>query len=198
MSVFRWTAPIFKLAGKRWSEEDFQVAADWLRPFVSPGGVFMDLGGGTGDLGAGVARVLDARVVIVDPTPQLLARAPGHPLVSVRLGAAEQIPFPDAFFDAVLVSDALHHFRDSDSALREMKRTVRPDGGVVILEMDASGWGRLLSALERLAGEPATFRTPVELVQLLAAHGIVGDTTRQRGTSYAFVGSAPKSAPVRD
>jgi SAM-dependent methyltransferase len=198
MSIFRWTAPVFKLAGERYSEDDFRVVAEWLRPFVSPGGVFMDLGGGTGDLGAGVARALDARVVIVDPTPQMLARAPAQALVSVRLGAAEEIPFPDGFFDAVLVSDALHHFRDSDSAVREMRRTVRPGGGVVILEMDKSGWGRLLSALERLVGEPGTFRTPVELAQLLAAHGIVGDTIRQRGVSYAFVGSAGESAPARD
>jgi SAM-dependent methyltransferase len=198
MSIFRWTAPVFKLAGERYSEDDFRVVAEWLRPFVSPGGVFMDLGGGTGDLGAGVARALDARVVIVDPTPQMLARAPAQALVSVRLGAAEEIPFPDGFFDAVLVSDALHHFRDSDSAVREMRRTVRSGGGVVILEMDGAGWGRLLSALERLVGEPATFRTPAELTQLLAPHGIVGDTIRQRGISYAFVGSARESAPVRE
>jgi ubiquinone/menaquinone biosynthesis C-methylase UbiE len=198
MSIFRWTAPVFKLAGQRWSEDDFRAVAEWLHPFVSPGGVLMDLGGGTGDLGAGVARALDARVVIVDPTPQMLAHTPARPFLSVRLGAAEEIPFPDGFFDAVLVSDALHHFRDSDSAAREMRRTVRPGGGVVILEMEGSGWGRLLSMVERLMGEPATFKTPAELTKLLAAHDIVGDTIRQRGISYAFIGSVRESGPVRD
>ena len=176
MSVFRWTAPLFKLAGGRWSEDDFRAVAEWLRPFVSPGGVFADLGGGTGDLGAGVARALDARVVIVDPTPQMLAVSRRRRSSRCASRAAEALPFPDGFFDAVLCSDAFHHFRDQDAAVREMRRTVRPGGGVVILEMDRSGWGRLLSALERLLGEPATFRTPVELTELLAAHGIVGDT----------------------
>ncbi len=196
MSIFRWTAPLFKLTGGRWSEDDFRAVAEWLRPFVAPGGVFMDLGGGTGDLGAGVARALGARVVIVDPTPQMLARVPAQALVSVRLSAAEELPFPDACFEAVLCSDALHHFRDADAALREMRRTVRPGGGVVILEMDGSGRGRFLAALERLVGEPAAFRTPAELEELLAVHGIVGETTRQRGISYAFVGTVSDRPPA--
>jgi SAM-dependent methyltransferase len=189
VSIFRWTAPLFKLTGGRWSEDDFQMLAGWLRPFLAPAGVFMDLGGGTGDLGAGVAGVLGARVVVVDSTPQMLARVPAHPLVSVRLAAVEALPFPDAYFDAVLCSDAFHHFRDPDAAVREMRRTVRPGGGVVILEMDGTGRGRLLAILERFVGEPGGFRSPAELQKYLAARGIVGTSTRQGGISYAFVGS---------
>ncbi len=189
MSIFRWTAPIFKLTGGRWSEDDFRVVAGWLRPFVTPNGVFMDLGGGTGYLGAGVARALHAQVVIVDSTPQMLARAPAQTLVSVRLAAAEELPFPDAHFDAVLCSDAFHHFRNADAAVREMRRTVRPGGGVVILEMDRTGGGRLIAALERLVGEPAGFRTPVELQEYLAARGVFGTSAPQGRISYAFIGA---------
>ncbi len=189
MSIFRWTAPIFKLTGGRWSEDDFRVVAGWLRPFVTPNGVFMDLGGGTGYLGAGVARALHAQVVIVDSTPQMLARVPAQTLVSVRLAAAEELPFPDAHFDAVLCSDAFHHFRDTEAAVREIRRTVRPGGGVVILEMDRTGGGRLIAALERLVGEPAGFRTPVELQEYLAARGVFGTSAPQGRISYAFIGA---------
>ena len=135
--------------------------AEWLRPFVSPGGVFIDLGGGTGDLGAGVARALDARVVIVDPTPQMLARAPAQPLLSVRLGAAEADPVPGWLLRRGPLSPTLSTISvTQDSAAREMRRAVRPGGGVVILEMEGSGWGRLLSAVERLVGEPGDVQDP--------------------------------------
>ena len=132
---------------------------------------------------------MQAQVVIVDSTPQMLARVTAHPFVSVRLAAAEKLPFPESHFDAVLCSDALHHFRDSEAAVGEMKRTVRPGGGVVILEMDGSGIGRLLSVAERILGEPAGFRGPLDLQNYLATRGIVGTSTRQRGISYAFRGT---------
>ncbi|MFH0914947.1 MAG: class I SAM-dependent methyltransferase [bacterium] len=178
-----------KRAARRWSEDDFRLLADRLRPFVSPEGLLLDLGGGTGDLGAGVAQALGAKVVVVDPVRQMLLRAPADPLVSVRLATADALPFPDGYFDAVLCSDAFHHFRDQDAAVREMARVVRPGGGVLILEMDARGWTRLVAILERLVGEPAAFKTAAQLEKFLADRGIRGTSSGQRGPSYSFVGS---------
>jgi SAM-dependent methyltransferase len=190
LSIFAWMAPVCKSASGRWSEDDFQTIADLLRPAVLPGGLFADLGGGTGDLGAGVARALDAHVVVVDPTPQMLRRVDPHPWVSTRLAAAESLPFPSAYFDAVLCCDALHHFRDQEAAIDEIARVVRPGGGVVMIELDVEErWGRLLTALERLFGEPAGFRTPAALETLFAAHGIDGVSRRQTAASYLFAGS---------
>jgi ubiquinone/menaquinone biosynthesis C-methylase UbiE len=193
VSIFRWTAPLFQYFGRRRSEDDFEALADWLRPFVATGGVFADLGGGTGDLGAGVARSLGARVVIVDSVPQMLFRVPAHPLVSVQLAGAEALPFPDASFDAVLCCNAFHHFKDQETIAREMARVVRPGGGVLILDMEGTGRDRLWALLERIMGEPAGFRTATELESLLSAHGIVGTSTRLHGSGYAFVGSVSPS-----
>jgi demethylmenaquinone methyltransferase/2-methoxy-6-polyprenyl-1,4-benzoquinol methylase len=194
MSIFNWTAPVFKLAGLRWSEDSLNTIGEWLRPFVPTGGLFMDLGGGTGDLGAGVARALGASVIVVDPTPQMLARVPARPRVSVSLSAAESLPFPDAYFDAVLCSDAFHHFRGPDAAIAEIRRTVRPRGGVVMLEFDRGGLGRLVASTERLLGEPGVFWSPVELQGYLAARGVVGTVTRGRGITYLFQGEVEVGA----
>jgi len=194
VSVFRWTAPLFKLASRRWSEDDFTTLAAYLRPYVAAGGVFADLGGGTGDLGAGIAQALGARVIIVDPTPQMLRRVDAHPLVSVRLAAAERLPFPDGYVDALLCCDALHHFRDQGSCATEIARAVRPGGGVLILDMEASTRRcRPCVLLERALGEPAAFRTAADTVEFLAGYGIVGTSTRQQGNSYLFVGSVSSS-----
>jgi len=167
------------------------MVAGWLRPFVPAGGALLDLGGGTGDLGAGVARALDASVVVADATSPMLRRVSPDPRVSVRLTTAESLPFSDASFDAVLCSDAFHHFRDQDAAVREMARVVRPGGGVVLLEVAPLGWARPVVRLERLLGEPAAFKTAPELETYLAQRGVVGTTARHGGPTYSFVGMVP-------
>ena len=190
MSIFAWLAPLFKAASRRWSEDDFRLIADHLKPFVPSGGLFADLGGGTGDLGAGVAPLLDARVIVIDPTPQMLRRVDPFPWVSTRLAHAEALPFPPAYFDAVLCSDSFHHFLDQHAALDEIHRVVRPGGGFVMLEPEAGPRvSRLVMSLEHLLGEPAGFLTPAGSEALLAAHGIVGVSHRQTKASYLFVGT---------
>ena len=193
MSIFRWTAPLFKLAARRWSDDDFRALAGELRPFVPPGGVFADLGGGTGDLGAGLARALGARVVIVDPIKQMLRRVPADPLVSVRLATAEALPFPTSYFDGVVCCDAFHHFKDQSAAAREMARVVRPGGGVLILDAEPTGPYRTIAVLERMLREPAGFRTTDDLRDFMSARGIVGTATRQGGSSYLFLGSVRRT-----
>jgi ubiquinone/menaquinone biosynthesis C-methylase UbiE len=189
MSIFRWTAPLFKLAARRFSDDDFRAMAEWLRPYVPAGGVFADLGGGTGEIGAGIARVLNARVIIVDPTPQMLRRVGADSAVSVRLAGVEALPFPDAYFDAALCCDSFHHFDDQDAAVREMARVIRPGGGLLILDAEPAGANRACARLERMLREPAGFMTTTDLEQFLCVRGIVGTAARQRGNSYAYVGS---------
>lgn len=193
MSIFRWTAPICKLAGHRWSDDDFAVLAEHLRPFVPPGGVFADLGGGTGDLGVGLARTLQARVVVIDETPQMLRRGDPHPLVTQRLASAESLPFPDSYFDGLVCSDAFHHIRDQEAAAREIARVVRPGGAALLLELAPT---RTLVCLERLLGEPANFWSMEGLERFLAGCGINGDCIPMGPVSYLCLGVVQGVAPV--
>jgi SAM-dependent methyltransferase len=197
LSVFRWTAPLFELFGSNWSDQDFRILAAYLRPYVPEGGVFVDLGGGTGDLAAGIADVLAARAVIVDLTAQMLRRVDAHPQVSVCLASAEQLPFPDSFFDGLLCRDAFHHFRHQDIAAEEIARVVRPGGGVLVLEMEGN---RLRDKpwvfLEKMLGEPAALHTASGLESFLAVHGITGKATIHHGTSYIFCGSVRRSVEL--
>jgi len=186
--MFRWAAPLCRLAARRWSEDDFQALADRLRPYVPPGGVFADLGGGTGELGAGIARALDARVVVIDAVRQMLKKVQAAPLVSVRLATVEALPFPTAYFDALLCSDAFHHFRDQEGATEEIARVVRTGGGVLVLDPEPSGLYRGVAIAERMLGEPGALRRVDEMQTLMAAHGICGKAVRQRGSSYVFLG----------
>ncbi len=187
-TFFSLTAPIFKLSRHRFTESDFRRFADYVRPCVAPGGRLLDLGGGTGDLGQGVGRQLGAEVVVADVTPEMLRRVSPDPSLSVRLTAAESLPFPDGHFDGLLCSDAFHHFRDQDAAAAEMARVVRPGGCVLVFEFRRAGVGQFLVFAEKRVGEPASFLEPAELQALFSRHGIRGSITQQGFLTYTFAG----------
>lgn len=45
----------------------------------------------------------------------------------------EQLPFPDASFDAVTCMDVLEHLKDEQPALSEMRRVLKPGGLLIIM-----------------------------------------------------------------
>ena len=193
MSFFAWAAPLFKLAGHRWSDNDFRAVAAMLGPYASGERPILDLAGGTGQLGTGVAAVLGTQAVIADATPQMLVRVDARPHVSVALASAEALPFPTGHFDALICSDAFHHFRDQDRAVREMARVVRPGGGVLILDLEPKGVIRGAALIERALGEPATFMSIPQITAFMAERGIIGTATRHRLHSYSFLGTVVES-----
>lgn len=189
MGFFNWAAPIFGHFADRWSPEEIEDIADWLRPSVSEGGTLLDVGGGTGALAGKLARALQAQVTVLDPTAEMLRYVPGDGPVRAVQGTAEAMPFADGSFDALIVTDAFHHFRDQPGAVCEFARVVRPGGLVVVVELDPRGLVmRLIVLGERLLGEPGAFFEPDRLCAFMAQHGIAGTCERLRGVSYRYSG----------
>lgn len=121
----------------------------------APGAQVLDIGTGTGTLALGVARQLETgHVVGIDPTAQMLARAEENARktglagrVEFRCAPAEALPFPDASFDAVVSSIALHHTQVRQS-LREIARVLKPGGRLVAADMGRNRkWETSLGAL---------------------------------------------------
>ena len=54
--------------------------------------------------------------------------------ISLSLGDATDIPFPDNRFDVVTIAFGIRNIKDTKKALEEMKRVCKPDGSVIILE----------------------------------------------------------------
>ena len=73
--------------------------------------------------------------------------------------AAESLPFPNGFFDAVIMSEVLEHTINEGQSLFEVARVLRPGGTVVLtvphrgpMELtDLTNWKYRLPALHRLA-----------------------------------------------
>jgi SAM-dependent methyltransferase len=58
-----------------------------------------------------------------------------RPRTRFEVGDAAATGYPDASFDAVTVSNSLHHFTDPTAVLREMLRVLRSDGWFIVFEM---------------------------------------------------------------
>jgi ubiquinone/menaquinone biosynthesis C-methylase UbiE len=99
---------------------------------VGVGARVCDLAAGTGKL----TRLLvatGADVVAVEPVPGMREQlSEVLPEIEVLDGTAEAIPFGDGAFDAVTVAQAFHWFK-FDEALAEIRRVLRPGGGLAIL-----------------------------------------------------------------
>jgi ubiquinone/menaquinone biosynthesis C-methylase UbiE len=76
-------------------------------------------------------------VVVLEPKRNVIEYArPRRPRIKFIEGGAENIPMPDEYFGKVVASASFHHFSDQDSALEEMKRVLKPNGKMIILEID--------------------------------------------------------------
>ena len=49
-----------------------------------------------------------------------------------EVGSAEDLPYADGYFDKVICSSSLEHFKDDIKALKEMHRVLKPNGSVVL------------------------------------------------------------------
>ena len=124
---------------------------------LQDGSPVLELGAGTGQLSAAlIAAGLD--LIAVEPlkdTRTILAAAIGAE--RVRAGRAEEIPLPDASVQAVMAADAFHWF-DEARAMPEIKRVLRPGGGVAILRTAPAieePWSRELGEIDHRAASGA-------------------------------------------
>jgi demethylmenaquinone methyltransferase/2-methoxy-6-polyprenyl-1,4-benzoquinol methylase len=198
MGLFNWSAPLFDKFADRWSPDNIEEIAGWLAPFLGDDhSHLLDVGGGTGALARRLHDHLGTDVTVLDPTPEMLSYIPTGGPVQAVLGNAEEMPFADDAFDALIVTDAFHHFRDQPAAVAEFCRVVRPGGGVIVVELDPSGWiMRAIAWGERLLGEPGAFFRPGEMCAFMSQHGIEGECERLKGVAYRFTGTVTKDRPA--
>ncbi len=127
----------------------FGVDRRWRRRTVAalalPAGAsrVLDLATGTGDLAIDIARRQPTAVVVgSDPSGAMLEigrrKLTARKLtdrVTLELGDAQSLPFPDQSFDGVTISFGIRNVPDRAAALREMARVCKPGGRVAILEL---------------------------------------------------------------
>ena len=110
---------------------------------VRPGHKVLDLAGGTGDLTAKFSRIVGetGQVILADINNSMLnvGRDKLRDMgivgnVNYVQANAEELPFPDDFFDCITISFGLRNETDKDKALRSMFRVLKPGGRLLVLE----------------------------------------------------------------
>ncbi|WP_026970563.1 bifunctional demethylmenaquinone methyltransferase/2-methoxy-6-polyprenyl-1,4-benzoquinol methylase UbiE [Aliagarivorans marinus] len=110
---------------------------------IRPGQKVLDLAGGTGDLSAKFSRIVgkQGEVVLADINDSMLkvGRAKLRDMgiagnINYVQANAENLPFPDNYFDLVTIGFGLRNVTDKDAALRSMFRVLKPGGRLLVLE----------------------------------------------------------------
>ena len=146
------------------------------RAEVGPGDRVLDLCCGTGDLAIEAAGRLGPTGEVIgadfsEPMLELARRKPvaqGETAVSFVNADALDLPFEDHSFDALTIAFGARNLADLDRGLAEMRRVLRPDGRLVILEITqprrqplkgffALWFDRLVPLFGRVAGDPAAY-----------------------------------------
>lgn len=103
----------------------------------------LDVATGTGDFAILAARTLpQTRVTGVDLSEAMLeigrakvSRAGLSQRVGLMAGDCLALPFPDASFDAATAAFGVRNFENLAAGFRELRRVLKPDAKVVVLEL---------------------------------------------------------------
>lgn len=177
---------------------------EWASPLcdtadIRSGHAVLDIACGTGaTTREAAARVNPAgRITGLDRNDGMLAVARARaPEIEWIEGLAEELPFADGSFDAVLCQFGLMFFDDRAQALRQMRRVVRPGGKIAVTVWDdaatSPGYDGMISLIDEMFGEAAAnaLRAPFVLgnkqavTSVLDEGGLTGATvTTRQGTA---------------
>lgn len=89
--------------------------------------------------GTGSYEPADREVIAIEPSPVMIAQRPAG-AAPAREGVAEALPLDDKSVDAAMAGLTIHHWRDFDAGLAEMRRVARRR--VVLLTLDTDAMAR--------------------------------------------------------
>lgn len=128
-----------------------------VKDLLPIGGLVLDVGCGTGRLGAAVAAE-GYSVFGVDLSPSMVSKARERGLDGAYAAVTTSIPFADDSFDLALTVATLHHLETPDrvrATVAEMARVVKPGGAVVLWDHNPSNpyWPIIMKRVPQDSGD---------------------------------------------
>ncbi len=111
----------------------YKIYVDFYRSFQQahiPKGPIVEIGSGAGFIKDIMPNVITSDVI----------KGPDIDKVFY----ASKMPFKDNSISAFVMIDVLHHIKDSEKALQEMFRCLKPGGKIIMIEPYNSLWGRFI------------------------------------------------------
>ena len=205
--AFELVADVYERARPQYPAEAVAWLAEQLG--LKKGRTVLDLGAGTGKLTRSLVET-GATVIAVEPGEAMLQQLKlAVPGITALRGAAEAIPLPDAAVDAITVGQAFHWFRHEE-ALPELRRVLRPQGGVALLWNSRDQQAPLQQEISKLIAPWVTDRAvrpdtatelalgglfgPIEERRFAFVDELDEDGLADRIASISFVAAAPEDA----
>lgn len=165
-------AQIYDLLWARYMNQTLPVAQQAAG--VRSGEQVLDLACGTGELLSRIATdTPGSELTGVDLSPKMVERArkklADEPNARVERADAHDLPFADDTFDVVVCANTFHYFTHPEQVLGEVRRVLRPEGRLVLLDWCRDFWTcRVMDAILQYI-DPAyeTCYTRAELTTLL-------------------------------
>lgn len=145
--------------------------------------VVADFGAGNGYFTIPIAQHTEETVYAIDAEPKMLdllkSRSEQHEIDTIQriTAAMDDTTIDDASVDKVLISRAIHHAPSVEKTLKEIKRILKPDGTLFIIEYykDTS-----------IEGPPMEMRiSPEEMTQALHEMGYSATVIQLNEAEYA-------------
>ncbi|MBD2679398.1 MULTISPECIES: class I SAM-dependent methyltransferase [Nostoc] len=130
-------ASVYDRRWKKYISHTLSFLKNWAE--ISPLDTVLDVACGTGEFEKLLLTENSTlKIVGVDISEKMLAIAQEkckiYPQVSFHTASASALPFADNSFDVIVSASSFHYFNDPLAALIEMKRVLKPNGKVVILD----------------------------------------------------------------
>ena len=163
-----------------WRARAADIVAGWQPRKIA------DLATGTGDLALALQEKLpDADITGVDFLPEMLELARHKGVRQLVLADAMKLPFADDSFDCVTIAFGLRNLENYSAALTEMRRVLKTNGRLLVLEFSLPSTPILRAAyrfyLHRCLPLLGSF-----LTQRKSAYDYLGDSIEEFPSGHAM------------
>ncbi|BAZ05273.1 class I SAM-dependent methyltransferase [Calothrix sp. NIES-3974] len=121
----------------------------------------LDIGTGPGRIPVMMAQSRPQwRIIAIDMAETMLAIARQHVFkagltaqISLELADAKNLPYPDGYFDLVISNSLVHHLPEPKLFFEQVKRVVKPNGGLLIRDLFRPGDRETINQLVNSIGQ---------------------------------------------
>jgi ubiquinone/menaquinone biosynthesis C-methylase UbiE len=130
-------AAVYDLRWKSYIANTLSFLKTWAE--ISPTDTVLDVACGTGEFERLLLSEYSSQQIVgVDISDKMLAiaqkKCSTYPQVSFQTASASTLPFDSNSFDVIVSANSFHYFDNPLAALKEMRRVLKPDGEVIILD----------------------------------------------------------------